>query len=71
VVDMGAIKFVTNGADIMRPGITEIDPTIKKGDIVRVADETHDRILAVSQAMFDATEMEKKHPGKLWRIFTP
>ncbi|MFX1258834.1 MAG: DUF1947 domain-containing protein, partial [Promethearchaeota archaeon] len=26
VVDKGAIRFVTNGADVMRPGITSIDP---------------------------------------------
>ncbi|GAI41538.1 unnamed protein product [marine sediment metagenome] len=65
VVDMGAIKFVTNGADIMRPGITKIEPSIKKGDIVRIADETHDRILAVGQATFDAREMEKKTSGKV------
>lgn len=62
---MGAIKFVTNGADIMRPGITKIEPTIKKGDIVRVSDEMHDRILAVGQAMFDAEEMEKNISGKV------
>ena len=24
-VDMGAIKFVTSGADVMRPGITDLD----------------------------------------------
>ena len=30
VVDMGAIRFVTNGADVMRPGITKIESTIKK-----------------------------------------
>ena len=65
VVDMGAIKFVTNGADIMRPGITKIEPTIKKGNIVRISDETHDRILAVGQAMLDADEMEKETSGKV------
>jgi PUA-domain protein len=65
VVDMGAIKFVTNGADIMRPGITKVDPTIKKGNIIRISDETHDRILAVGQAMFDAEEIEKMVSGKV------
>lgn len=65
VVDKGAIKFVTNGADIMRPGITKIDPTIKKGDIVRISDENHDRILAVGQTMFNAAEMESKTSGKV------
>ena len=66
VVDMGAIKYVTvNGADIMRPGITKIDPSIKKGDIIEIVDETHDRSLAVGKAMFDADEMERKSSGKV------
>lgn len=65
VVDMGAVRFVTNGADIMRPGITQIDPKIKKGDIVKICDETHNRTLAVGKSMFDAEEMEAKSSGKV------
>ena len=65
VVDMGAIRFVTNGADVMRPGITKIDPSIKKGDIIQIVDETHGRTLAVGKAMYDADEMEKIFSGKV------
>ena len=65
IVDMGAIRFVTNGADIMRPGITKIAHDIKKGNIVKIADETHGRTLAVGKAMFDAKEMEDKKKGKV------
>ncbi len=65
VVDMGAIRFVTNGADVMSPGITKIDPLIKKNEIVQIVDETHDRTLAVGKAMFDAHEMAKKTSGKV------
>ncbi|MHA1489721.1 MAG: PUA domain-containing protein [Promethearchaeota archaeon] len=66
VVDMGAIKFITlNGADIMRPGVTKIDPSIKQDDIVRIADETHDRTLAVGKALYNAQEMEAKESGKV------
>ncbi len=66
IVDMGAIKYVTiNKADIMRPGITKIEPSIKKGDIILIVDETHGRALAVGKAMFDAEEMEKKTKGKV------
>ena len=64
-VDKGAIRFVTNGADIMRPGITEIDPSIRKGDLVRVQDEMHNQALAVGKAKFDAEEMEKMETGKV------
>jgi PUA domain protein len=65
VVDFGAVRYVTNGADIMRPGITKIDPSIKKGDIIRIIEETKNRALAVGKAMFDAPEMESKSSGKV------
>lgn len=65
VVDAGAIRFVTNAADVMRPGITQIDPLIKKGDIVVIVDENHDRALAIGKAMFDAKDMKEKHSGKV------
>jgi PUA domain protein len=65
VVDMGAVRFVANGADIMRPGITEIDSQIKRGDLVEIVDEKNHRPLAVGKAMFNAVEMEKKTSGKV------
>ncbi len=65
VVDKGAIRFVTNGADVMRPGITKIDSTIKKGDIVVIVDENHDRALAIGKSMLDAEQMEDKNSGKV------
>lgn len=65
VVDFGAVRYVTNGADVMRPGITKIDPTIKTGDILKIEEETKHRALAVGKAMFDAAEMESKTSGKV------
>ena len=49
-VDMGAVKFVCNGAKVMRPGITSFD-SFKKGDIVVVKDQTHGKALAVGVAL--------------------
>ena len=65
VVDFGAIRYVANGADVMRPGITKIDPAIEKGDIVAIIEETKNRALAVGKAMFDAPDMEAKSSGKV------
>ena len=65
VVDQGAIRFVTNAADVMRPGITQINPLIKKGEIVVIVDENHDRALAIGKAMLDAKDMEAKNSGKV------
>jgi malignant T-cell-amplified sequence len=53
VVDMGAIKFVCNGAKIMRPGIVKFD-TFKKDDLVTVKDVKFSKILAVGRALEDS-----------------
>jgi PUA domain protein len=52
-VDMGAVKFVCNGAKILRPGIVEFG-SFKKGDIVTVMDQTHGKMLAVGIALEDS-----------------
>ncbi|MFX0082447.1 MAG: PUA domain-containing protein [Candidatus Hodarchaeota archaeon] len=65
VVDFGAVRYVANGADVMRPGITKIDPSIKKDDIVKIEEETKHRALAVGKAMFDAAEIKSKNSGKV------
>lgn len=64
-VDIGAIRFVTNGADIMRPGITKIDSDIMKDDIIRIIDIKNKRPLAVGIAMLDAKDMESQEKGKV------
>ncbi|MBR9699953.1 RNA-binding protein [Candidatus Woesearchaeota archaeon] len=65
VVDMGAVKFVVNGADIMRPGITHIDEGIEKDDFVVIVDENNKKPLAVGQALLDAEDMTKAEKGKV------
>src|SRR3989475_12210961 len=49
-VDMGAVRFIYNGADVMAPGIVDADPGIRAGDIVWVRDEKNGRPLAVWRA---------------------
>jgi len=56
-VDMGAVKFVTNGADVMAPGIVEADPAIREGDWVWVRDERNKKPLAVGKALVPGTAM--------------
>jgi len=64
VVDMGAVKFMTKGADVMSPGITEADPNIKEGELVVVMDETHHKPLAIGQSLISGKEMVNSHQGK-------
>ena len=56
-VDAGAVSFVSNGADVMRPGIVEAGEAIEEGDLVVVAEETHGKVLAVGRALVDGAEM--------------
>jgi PUA domain protein len=62
-VDMGAIKFVNNGADIMGPGIVEADAGLQPGDVCWIRDERNKRPLAVGQAL-EAGPAMAKQPGK-------
>lgn len=57
IVDMGAVKFVSKGADIMCPGIIDADTEIQKGDLVIVADEVHGKPLAIGRALISGEEM--------------
>mgnify|MGYP002763072532 CR=1 FL=1 len=56
-VDAGAIQFVSNGADVMRPGIVEADEDISEGDLVAINEESHGKFLAIGRALVDGTEM--------------
>jgi len=64
VVDMGAVKFVTSGADIMAPGIVDADKNIVKDDQVWICDETHNKPLAIGFAFINGEEMIEKNKGK-------
>jgi PUA domain protein len=58
VVDAGAVRFVVNGADIMKPGIVSADPEIAVGDLVIVVEERHKKPLAVGRALVAGAEMK-------------
>jgi len=56
-VDEGAVEFVTNGADVMRPGVVEADENIEKGDLVVIVEENHGKPLAVGRALTNGDDM--------------
>jgi PUA-domain protein len=64
VIDMGAISFITKGADVMAPGITDADLMIQKDDFVWICDEKHRKPLATGMALMSGEEMKTKKPGK-------
>ena len=56
-VDTGAISFVSDGADVMRPGITEATDDISPDDLVVIAEESHGKVLAVGRARVEGAAM--------------
>ena len=63
-VDMGAIRFVSNGADIMSPGIVDASDNVEPGDIVLIIDETHGKPLAIGVSLIPGSEMIENESGK-------
>jgi len=64
VVDMGAIPYVCNGADVMAPGITDMD-SFEVGDLVVVRDVAHGKALAVGKALKSSSDIEASRKGKV------
>ena len=64
MVDMGAVKFMCNGANVMRPGIKKYS-SFSTDDIVCVVEESKQKFLAVGTAMIDSSEMEKISKGEV------
>jgi PUA-domain protein len=69
IVDMGAVKFVAKGADVMSPGIVDADKNIQPDDIVWICDEKNKKPLALGVAIISGEEMIKKEKGKAISIF--
>ena len=63
-VDMGAIKFVCKGANIMRPGITKFSD-FESGEIVCVVEESQNKFLAVGKAEMSSKELEDTKNGEV------
>lgn len=78
-VDMKAVKFVCNGANIMRPGITTFQ-FFNQGSVVVIKDEIHLKSLSVGIAFESSNDAAEKTKGciinnihhvgdSLWEIY--
>ena len=63
-VDAGAVQFVSDGADVMRPGIVDADADIEAGDLVVIVEETHGKALAVGRALEPGADL----PGDAGKV---
>jgi PUA domain protein len=60
---MGAVPYVCNGADVMAPGIKDMDQ-FDAGDLVVVRDVAHGKALAVGKALKSSSDIEKNRKGR-------
>lgn len=63
-VDMGAVKYIANGADVMSPGIVEADQAIREGDVVWVRDIKNKKPIAIGTALRSGADMMNVKQGK-------
>ena len=63
-VDAGAIPYVVNGADVMRPGIVAVSDDVVAGNPVQIVDERHKKPLAIGVALMDGPAIRASASGK-------
>ena len=63
-VDMGAVKFVCKGANVMRPGITKFSD-FESSEIVCVVEESQNKFLAVGKAKISSKEAADASKGEV------
>jgi len=66
-VNMGAVPYVCNGADVLAPGVVKIEGAFVAGDYVLVVDERYGKALAVASALVDSEAASGLQRGKVAR----
>lgn len=66
-VDMGAIPYVCNGADVMAPGIKVVQGDFEEGELVVVRDIEYGKALAIGASLASSSEIRVMKKGKAIR----
>jgi len=64
LVDMGAVKFMCNGANVMRPGITSYSE-FDREQVVCVIEESQHKFLAVGKSLVPSSDLETMEKGEV------
>jgi len=81
VIDMGAVPYICNGADVMAPGIVKVTKDFQVGDLVVIKDERYGKPLAIGKALQGSDEIRTTKRGKViqnlhyvgdgfWKVYT-
>lgn len=63
-VDMGAVKFMCKGANLMRPGIKEFTE-FEKDKLVCIVEESQHKFLAVGKSVISSSELNTMDKGEV------
>jgi PUA domain protein len=63
-VDMGAVKFMCKGANLMRPGIKEFTE-FEKDKLVCIVEESQHKFLAVGKSVVSSSELGTMDKGEV------
>lgn len=63
-VDMGAVKFMCKGANLMRPGIRSLTE-FEKDKLVCIVEESQHKFLAVGKSVVSSQEAENMDKGEV------
>lgn len=63
-VDMGAVKSMCKGANVMRPGIKSFSE-FEKDKLVCIVEESQHKFLAVGKAMISSKDLETMQKGEV------
>lgn len=64
MVDMGAVKSMCKGANVMRPGIKKFTE-FEKDKLVCIVEESQHKFLAVGKSMVSSSELENMERGEI------
>ena len=65
IVDIGAIGHICNGADVMAPGIREINGEFTKASTIVVKEEKYGKNIALGLSIYDMKTLESIKKGRV------
>ena len=65
MIDMGAVPYICNGADVMAPGIVTIKRDFNHGEIVVIRDIINEKSLAIGRSLSSSQEIMETKKGKV------
>jgi len=68
IVDEGAVPHILNGADVLRPGIREVQGSFEANEVVVVVEEKHGVPIAVGNALIPWSAAVNAKRGKVVKV---